>query len=69
MTHLLHQRPLFPGSPYGSFLAYGVVQIAMCFLVARGTWAIIESPLLRLKRHYRYEAPAGQTGALPGGIR
>jgi hypothetical protein len=41
----------------------------MCFLVARGTWAIIESPLLRLKRYYRYEAPAGQTGALPGGIR
>ena len=55
MGHLLRGRLLFPGDPYASFLAFGVMQITACFLVARATWAVIESPMQRLKRHFRYE--------------
>ena len=57
MAHLLHNRLIFPGNPYASFVAQGVVNISITFLVARGTWALIESPMLRLKRHFQYEFP------------
>ena len=62
MAHLLRGRQIFPGDPYASFLAQGAVNIAMCFLVARSTWALIESPMLRLKRFFRYQIP-GQEAA------
>jgi len=55
MAHLLRGRLIFPGDPYASFLVQGAVNIGMCFLVARGTWALIESPMLRLKRFFRYQ--------------
>jgi peptidoglycan/LPS O-acetylase OafA/YrhL len=48
------QKHLLPGHPYGAQLIFTLLNICACFGIARITWVLIESPILRLKRHFRY---------------
>jgi len=61
------QKHLLPGHPYGAQLIFTLLNICVCFGIARITWVLIESPILRLKRHFRYtyrddQALKGETG-------
>lgn len=56
--HFLAGRLVVPGHRYGSRVVETCVDVLLSLGVGRLTWVLIEWPLLRFKRHFRYAMPA-----------